>query len=55
LNAIGVPIYLAPAFGQPYWLVALQVGLGQLAVIGILGLPVLSLYERVMAKYSIHD
>lgn len=55
LNALGVPIYLAPAVGMPYWLVALQVGLGQLAVIGVLGLPVLSLYERIMNRFSIKD
>lgn len=53
LNAIGVPIYLAPAVNLPYWLVALQVGLGQLVVIGLLGLPVLSLYKRIMNRFSI--
>ncbi len=55
LNAIGVPIYLAPAVGLPYWLVALQVGLGQFVVIGLLGLPVLSLYQRIMSRFSIKD
>ncbi|MBM7581258.1 putative membrane protein [Caldicoprobacter guelmensis] len=55
LNALGVPIYLAPAVGMPYWLVALQVGLGQLVVIGVLGLPVLSLYERMMNRFFIKD
>lgn len=55
LNAIGVPIYLAPAVGLPYWLVALQVGLGQLVVIGVLGLPVLSLYKRIMDRFPIKD
>jgi uncharacterized membrane protein len=55
LNAIGVPIYLAPAVGLPYWLVALQVGLGQLVVIGVLGLPVLSLYQRIMSRFPIKD
>lgn len=48
LNAFGVAIYLSPAFGQPYWWVVCQVGIGQLVVIGVLGLPVLSLYERVI-------
>lgn len=55
LNALGVPIYLAPAANMPYWLVALQVGLGQLVVIGLLGLPVLSLYQRIMSRFSIKD
>jgi len=55
LNALGVPVYLAPTVGLPYWPVALQVGLGQLVVIGLLGLPVLSLYQRIMARFSIKD
>ncbi|MFO7153751.1 MAG: QueT transporter family protein [Caldicoprobacter oshimai] len=55
LNAIGVPIYLAPAVGQPYWLVAVQVGMGQLVVIAVLGLPILSLYERIISRFPIKD
>ena len=55
LNALGVPLYLAPFFAQPYWLVAAQVALGQLVVIGILGLPALSLYEKILDRYSRTD
>ena len=54
LNALGVPLYLAPFFAQPYWLVTAQVALGQLVVIGILGLPALSLYERIISRFTKH-
>jgi len=52
INALGVPLYLAPAIGLPYWLVVAQIALGQTVVIAVLGLPLLELYKKAAGTFS---
>jgi uncharacterized membrane protein len=51
VNALGVPLYLAPAYGLPFWPTVGYIALGQTVVIGILGLPVLELYKKATGTF----
>lgn len=51
VNALGVPLYLAPAYGLPFWPTVGYIALGQTVVIGILGLPVLELYKKAAGTF----
>jgi len=46
VNALGVSLYVAPAYDLPYWPTVGYIALGQAVVIGIFGLPVLELYKK---------
>ena len=46
INALGVSLYVAPAYGWPYWPTVGYIALGQAVVIGVFGLPVLELYKK---------
>ncbi|MBS3938441.1 MAG: QueT transporter family protein [Peptococcaceae bacterium] len=56
VNALGVSLYVAPAYGLPYWPTVLYIGFGQTVVIALLGLPVLALYQKAAGAYikSVH-
>ena len=49
LNGFLVPLYLAPILGVPYWPTVAYVSLGEAAVIGLLGLPLLWALQRNQA------
>jgi uncharacterized membrane protein len=51
VNALGVPLYLAPAYDLPYWATVGYIALGQAVVIGIFGLPVLELYKKAAGTF----
>jgi uncharacterized membrane protein len=51
VNALGVPLYLAPAYDLPYWPTVGYIAFGQAVVIGILGLPVLELYKKAAGTF----
>lgn len=46
VNALVVPIYVAPLSGMPYWLVALYIAAGEVAACYGLGYPLLLYLER---------
>jgi len=48
INAIGVPLYVAPAYNLPYWPTVLYIAFGQTVVIALAGLPILALYQRAL-------
>ncbi len=52
VNAFGVALYVAPAYDLPYWPTVGYIALGQTAVIGILGLPVLELYKKAAGSFA---
>lgn len=52
VNALGVPLYLSPATGIPYWLLAVQIAIGQTLVIGVLALPLLELYKKAAGSFT---
>jgi len=51
VNAFGVALYVSPAYDMPYWPTVGYIALGQTAVIGILGLPVLELYKKAAGSF----
>ena len=46
VNGLGVPIYLHIFFGQPYWIVALDIIIGEAIACFLLGYPLLKIIMR---------
>lgn len=46
VNALGVPIYLHVFFGQPYWIVAFYILIGETIACYLLGYPLLKIILR---------
>lgn len=51
VNALGVPLYVAPAYGLPYWPTVGYIALGQTVVIGLFALPILKLYKKTAGSF----